>query len=126
MNLVVCTKSNVKLEVVRDLLSPRTIETCDTNQAHLPEQPINSGLYCCHQRINYVHTQMDYKLDYDYILAIENGIDTIDHLSKEGNSDNYIDICYVVIEDKYGNRFQGESVDHYIKIYSTSKRYDSA
>lgn len=114
MDLVICTESKIKVSAVTDVLKPQHIITSNTSDAPLPAQPINSGLSCCHQRIDYVKSS--FNKSYDLIIAIENGIDTITHLNKEGDHKKYVDICYVVIENHQGNRYEGESVDHYIPI----------
>lgn len=116
MNIIACTTSRVKLGAISELFQPANITTYNTSKAPLPEQPLNYGYFCCQTRINFVKQQPI--LEYDYIIAIENVIDTIDHLSKGGDSHHYIDVCHVLIEDAFGKQYHG--VSYGIKI---NKKY---
>jgi non-canonical (house-cleaning) NTP pyrophosphatase len=112
MIIITTTKSDVKINAIKQALEPLSIITYSTENAQLPAQPINTGLLCCNRRIDHVKNMNDdiKSTGYDYIISIENGIDTIDHYGKGGNSNNFVDICYVVIEDKLGNRQEYESI----------------
>jgi non-canonical (house-cleaning) NTP pyrophosphatase len=113
MIIITTTKSTVKLDSIKKCLNPSKIISFSTENADLPNQPINSGLVCCHKRIDYIKSNGDLNslnADHDFIISIENGIDTINHYSKGGDYCNFVDICYVVIEDKNGNRQEFESI----------------
>jgi non-canonical (house-cleaning) NTP pyrophosphatase len=113
MNIVACTTSHVKLQAISALFRPANITTYNTTGAPLPEQPLNCGYLCCQTRINFVKQQK--LLEYDYIIAIENVIDTINYLSKGGDSHHYIDECHVMIEDVFGKQYHG--ISYGIKIH---------
>lgn len=111
MIFITTTKSAVKLDAIKKLLNPSQTISYSTENAPLPAQPVNSGLICCHERINFIKANNDLSnTKYDYIISIENGIDTINHYSKGGDSLRFVDICYVVIEDNLGNRQEYESI----------------
>jgi non-canonical (house-cleaning) NTP pyrophosphatase len=112
MIIITTTKSAVKLDAIKKLLNPSQIISYSTENAPLPAQPVNSGLICCHGRINFIkeNNLILNNIKYDYIISIENGIDTINHYSKGGDSSRFVDICYVVIEDNLGNRQEYESI----------------
>jgi len=111
MIVITTTKSSVKLEAIKKILNPSSIISYSTENAGLPAQPVNTGLICCHERINFIKSMNDLSnIKYDYIISIENGIDTINHYEKGGDAYHFVDICYIVIEDNLGNRQEYESV----------------
>lgn len=48
-------------------------------------------------------------IPYDYIISIENGIETLNHFDKGGDHAHFLDLCYVVLETKDGTRQEAES-----------------
>lgn len=130
MQCVVTTTSKLKLAAIATSVSSAHLTGISTADADLPAQPINSGRRCCHERIDFVKRQLtsnshsgldiDKKKElavkvggegsgYDYIISIENGIDTIRYFEKGGDQEHFVDICYVVIENRDGVRFEAES-----------------
>src|SRR3989338_2798833 len=111
MHCVVTTTSKLKLDAIAASVSTAHLTGISTADADLPAQPINSGRRCCHERIDYVKSQLVRAdiADYDYIISIENGIDTIRYFEKGGDQEHFVDICYVVIENRDGVRFEAES-----------------
>jgi non-canonical (house-cleaning) NTP pyrophosphatase len=111
MIIITTTKSDVKLSAIKEHFKPTSIITYSTEFAELPAQPINSGLICCHRRIDHIKAENDINsTNYDLIISIENGIDTINHYNKGGDLNNFVDISYIVVEDKLGNRREYESI----------------
>lgn len=103
MNLIACTTSRLKLQVIGDLFQPVNITTYNTSQARFSEPPLNCGYACCQKAIALVKKQ---KLtEYDYIISIENVIDLLtikdDHY--------YVETCYLIIEDSHGKQYRGVS-----------------
>lgn len=130
MILVATTTSKIKLETIQKVFAPTQLIPVSTADANLPAQPINSGLQCCRERIDYVkrwgvnspspptvdagqHFMLpDVKQqvkEYDWIVSIENGIDTIHYFEKGGDHGHFVDICYVVLEDRHGRRYEASS-----------------
>lgn len=107
MKVIATTASAIKVNSIQKILKPSSIISISTAGAALPAQPINSGFWCCSERINYVKSLI--KTEYDIIVSIENGIDTINHFDKGGDHGHFVDICYVIIEDRQGNRYSAES-----------------
>lgn len=115
MKIVTTTKSAVKLAAINKVFNPKEIIPFITTDAPLAAQPMNTGLRCCNERIDYVKATNELG-EYDLIISIENGIDTKTHFKKGGDHQHFVDICYAVIEDKDGNRYESESFAIPIKM----------
>ena len=111
MIIITTTESKVKLQAITDILNPTKIIPLSTSNAKIPSQPINSGEQCASFRIDYVKSNYPIvkETNYDFIISIENGIDTLDYMTKGGDHMHFVDVCYVVIENKIGKKYYSES-----------------
>jgi non-canonical (house-cleaning) NTP pyrophosphatase len=103
MNIIACTVSKLKLQVIGEFFQPANITTYDTSKARVPEQPLNYGYFCCQENISLVKKQK--VTEYDYIISIENIIDML----TQGLHHYYVETCYVIIEDTNGKQYRGVS-----------------
>jgi len=96
-SILLATTSELKLEVVRKLFPSENfnITTINCDDCGLPPQPFNSSEKCAKVRLDYVKRKT-YPQDFDYVIAIENGIDRFINNSHC----EYVDICHVLIEFK--------------------------
>jgi adenine phosphoribosyltransferase len=76
MNIVLTSKSKIKVAAVRDLYKVENLTCVSTSQCGNPEQPvgIENGLICCKRRIEWYFENFQVPDNTDLIISIENGI----------------------------------------------------
>lgn len=93
LSILLASKSSIKLEAVEEFF-PREqykIDLIECDGLNLPPQPMDSAPKCAKARLNYAK-KSTFPLNYDYYIAIENGLKTKTSRTSEK--------CYVLVEHK--------------------------
>lgn len=117
LTVILSSASPIKADVVKNIFAEyasqtnkkMVLHTYSTKLAQLPEQPFNSGKECAEHRNKFIKHLLNNEIlkesidildiKYDFLVSIENSIDSDKIFSI------YKDVCHVIIEDKYGNKF---------------------
>lgn len=120
--IILTSQSKIKLDAVKKFFNLEYSEllTYSTSKADLPNQPVNSALECSKMRIQYIKDNYDLPKEYRFIVSIENGLKVSKGMD---NKEVVEDICYVTIEDRFGNQHYGwsESVIVPTEFYGQAK-----
>ena len=91
MNILLASTSPIKVNAIKRVFPDATITTVDCADCKLPEQPLDCGDFCARARL--VYAKANTQTESEYIISIENSIDTAPGMGQA-------DRCHVLIEHK--------------------------